>query len=157
MIRLIIKTQKNTQLQAREKNKLGEKQEINRGIFQGSPLSALLFIIFTDQMMKEFDEDWKEKKEKMGEKKENKIIVRTEGVEKEVTEELYKQKEAKEKEEVYNIKIRTKGTKEINIEHTEYADDTQLINRCKEEEEDKLEVYKKHAEWYDLEIQWRKQ
>merc|ERR1711915_1092257 len=156
MVRLIIKTQKNTQLQAREKNKLGEKQEINRGIFQGSPLLALLFIIYTDQMMKEFDEDWKEKKEKMGEKKENKIIVRTEGVEKEVTEELYKQKEAKEKEEVYNIKIKTKGTKEINIEHTEYADDTQLINRCKEEEEDKLEVYKKHAERYDLEIQWKK-
>ena len=82
--------------------------------------------------------------------------MRTEGVEKEVTEELYKQKEAKEKEVVYKIKIRAKGTKEINIEHTEYADDTQLINRCKEEEEDKLEVYKKHAERYDLEIQWKK-
>ena len=99
----------------------------------------------------------KKKKEKMGEKKENKIIVRTDGVEKEVTEELYKQKRARENEEVYNIKIKAKGTKEINIEHTEYADDTQLINRCKEEEEDKLEVYKKHAERYDLEIQWKKQ
>merc|ERR1711915_739189 len=154
MIRLVIKTQRNTELQAREKNKLGKKLEINRGIFQGSPLSALLLIIYTDQMMKEFDKEWTDKKKTIEKKKENMIVVRNERVEREITEELYKVKRAKENGEKYRMKIKTKGTQKIELEHTEYADDTQLINRCKEE--DKLEIYKKHAENYGLEIQWKK-
>merc|ERR1711915_265438 len=88
-------------------------------------------------------------------KKENMIVIRNERVEREITEELYKVKRAKENGEKYRMKIKTKGTQKIELEHTEYANDTQLINRCKEEE-DKLEIYKKHAENYDLEIQWKK-
>merc|ERR1712228_1014305 len=61
--------------------------QIKRGIFQGSPLSALLFIIYTDQMMKEFDKEWKEKKKTLGKKKENMIVIRNERVEREITEE----------------------------------------------------------------------
>merc|ERR1711915_915827 len=101
-------------------------------------------------------EEWKKKKKTLGEHKENTILVRTERVEKEGTEELYKQKNASEKGETHNIKVKTKSTQKINIEHTEYADDTQLINRNKEEEVPKLEIYQKHAERYDLEIQWKK-
>ena len=64
LIRLIAKTHENTKIMAREKNKLSEKQVTNKGVFQGSPLSALLFIIYTDSMMERYEEVWQKKKRK---------------------------------------------------------------------------------------------
>merc|ERR1711915_913281 len=62
LIRLIIKTHSNTFIRAREKNKLSNKQETNTGVYQGSPLSALLFIIYTDKMMEDYEKSWSKKK-----------------------------------------------------------------------------------------------
>ena len=62
MVRLIMKTHSNTKIRARESNRLSKKQETNTGVFQGSPLSALLFIIYTDSMMEKYEKEWKKQK-----------------------------------------------------------------------------------------------
>ena len=64
LVRLIVKTHSNTYIRAREKNKLSKKQEINTGVYQGSPLSALLFIVYTDAMMEDYGKSWSTKKRK---------------------------------------------------------------------------------------------
>ena len=46
--------------------------------------------------------------------------------------------------------------KEIELDHIEYADDTSIVNASIEEEVPKLECYRKSAEEYELEIQWKK-
>merc|ERR1712228_385067 len=79
LIRLIIKTHSNTYIRARGKNKLSQKQEVNTGVYQGSPLSALLFIIYTDKMMEDYENSWNKKKKRqregMGEKFKEPIII----------------------------------------------------------------------------------
>ena len=38
------------------------EQLTNKGVFQGSPLSALLFIIYTDNMMESYEDKWNKRK-----------------------------------------------------------------------------------------------
>ena len=54
LVRLINRTHENTTLNVRENNKLGQTMKTNTGIFQGSPLSALLFVIYITSMMANF-------------------------------------------------------------------------------------------------------
>ena len=51
MIRRIRMGHEDTKLRPKAKGTLGKKQINNKGVFQGSPLSALLFIIYFDHML----------------------------------------------------------------------------------------------------------
>ena len=164
LVRLITKTHQNTQLRARERNKLAQKTETNRGVFQGSPLSALLFIIYTDSMMERYDELWKEKKQRMlnmGFRMNQSIKIKTKSEAQEI-EWTEKNMLKKGFRETWDTKFKEKemeadiAEQEIELDHIEYADDTNLINPSPQTELPKLQCYKKAAEEYDLEIQWKK-
>merc|ERR1712126_19626 len=63
LIKLIRKTQTNTYLNIRDSNILGAETEVNVGIMQGSPLSALLFVVYTDHMVKTYRKERRAKRE----------------------------------------------------------------------------------------------
>ena len=83
---------------------------------------------------------------------------RNEETEQEQTIEMMKKKGWRELHEInYEIPILNGEETEIfELDHIEYADDTELINTTRQEEVLKLRCYKKTAEEYDLEIQWKK-
>merc|ERR1712126_307747 len=54
LTRTIKRTHERTTLNVREKNRIGTKKETNVGVFQGSPLSALLFVIYITSMMTDY-------------------------------------------------------------------------------------------------------
>ena len=80
LIKIIRKTHTKTKLAPKEQNRIGTTIESNIGVYQGSPLSALLFIIYTNQMMREYEKEWEKEKKKEKEgiytKKEKKTTER---------------------------------------------------------------------------------
>ena len=54
LIRIIKLGNKGTCLRAKNNGKVGNKTENNKGVFQGSPLSAFLFIIYDERMMQDY-------------------------------------------------------------------------------------------------------
>ena len=83
LIKIIRKTHTKTKLAPKEQNRIGTTIESNIGVYQGSPLSALLFIIYTNQMMGEYEKEWEKEKKKEKEgiytrKGEEKIKIRNE-------------------------------------------------------------------------------
>jgi len=54
-IQQIWRGRQNTQLMAKSHNQYGAKVENNVGVFQGSAMSALLFIIYLDDMMEDYN------------------------------------------------------------------------------------------------------
>jgi len=161
LIKIIRKTHTRTKLAPKEQNKIGRKTESNIGVYQGSPLSALLFIIYTNQMMKEYEKEWEKEKEEEKKKgftrqREEKIRVRNEKEEikytKNKAQELEREKGGtKYKEE----ELDTDNTRTTELDQLQYADDTTFFNHYKRDEEKKLTIYKKIAEKYDLLIQWK--
>ena len=53
-IRLIRMGHTDSQLRPKYKGAIGTSTHNNRGVFQGSPISAMLFIIYFDSMMKDY-------------------------------------------------------------------------------------------------------
>merc|ERR1712112_266649 len=51
----IRKGNRNTSLRAKHQEKYGEENQNNVGVFQGSAISALMFIIYLDDMMEDFE------------------------------------------------------------------------------------------------------
>ena len=72
MIKIIEIMHKNTKLKPKQNNKLGESTLNNMGCFQGSPLSALIFIIYADEMMERYEQNLKEERKKTITKKKEK-------------------------------------------------------------------------------------
>ena len=56
LARLISRTHGKTTLNVREGNRIGRTEKTNIGVFQGSPLSALLFVVYTTAMMADYRE-----------------------------------------------------------------------------------------------------
>ena len=59
MIKRLRMGHENTKLRPKAKGNLGKKQINNKGVFQGSPLSALLFIIYFDHMLEMYTKEQK--------------------------------------------------------------------------------------------------
>jgi hypothetical protein len=55
LIRLTALTLKNTSAKVKIKNEISESLIVNTGVKQGDPLSALLFIVIMDQVLKSLD------------------------------------------------------------------------------------------------------
>jgi len=163
LIKIIRKTHTNTELAPKERNRIGAKIEINVGVYQGSPLSALLFIIYTNQMMKEYEAEWEkekqEEKTKTGYKrtKEEKIKIRGKEEEIKYTENKIKEVARKKGDnEIIEEELDTNNTIITELDQLQYADDTTFFNHYKRDEIKKLRIYKKTAEKYELLIQWKK-
>ena len=159
ILKLIYIAHKNTTLAPKQKNQIGKTIKNNNGCFQGSPLSALIFIIYADEMMEDYEKETrKTKKEKKIEKKEEKIRIRTKEDEKNWTHykmaELERKCNEKTKQKTY--KNTNTKTEKKDIDHLEYADDTTLLNLCKEDEQIKAEAYKRCAENHEMLLQLTK-
>merc|ERR1711990_1206622 len=159
ILKLIYIAHKNTTLAPKQKNQIGKTIKNNNGCFQGSPLSALIFIIYADEMMEDYEKETrKTKKEKKIEKKEEKIRIRTKEDEKNWTHykmaELERKCNEKTKQKTY--KNTNTKTEKKDIDHLEYADDTTLLNLCKEDEQIKAEAYRRSAENYEMLLQLTK-
>ena len=59
MLKMIYIAHKKTTLAPKHRNQLGKTCDNNNGCFQGSPLSALIFIIYADEMMNDYEEEMK--------------------------------------------------------------------------------------------------
>ena len=97
---MIFIAHKNTTLAPKHRNKIGKTCVNNNGCFQGSPLSALIFIIYADEMMREYEEEMRKKTRKREKKVEftknnEKINIRTQKNEEEWTK--YKMNELERK------------------------------------------------------------
>merc|ERR1739848_434484 len=102
----------------------------------------------------------KRKREEVGERFKEPIIIKRRKLYKEYEYSVENTKKRGWKETFdYVYKTQTKEEEQpesIQIDHIEYADDTSLINTAENEEVPKLKSYKKAAEEYGLEIQWKK-
>ena len=79
MLKMIYIAHKKTTLAPKHRNQLGKTCDNNNGCFQGSPLSALIFIIYADEMMNDYEEEMKKtrKNRKNNNKNDEKIKIRT--------------------------------------------------------------------------------
>jgi hypothetical protein len=159
-VRLIAHTHTNTILYPRERNLIGKPTKTNVGVFQGSPLSALLFIIYVGEMMEVYEEKVKTQITNKR-RKTNKTWTQTtrcEKTEHEICFENFKEKVAKDFLEEKYTKCDIKPTKTITLEaiFEQYADDTQLLNMFKTKIIKKIKIYEEVADQYDILIQWEK-
>ena len=175
MIKIIEIMHRNTQLRPKQNNKLGSSIENNTGCFQGSPLSALVFIIYADEMMEKYEEYLKEIRKKNGTKEKEKrecMKVRSKKNEEEWTthktnemergNKLNRDEENEENNnDNNNEKIRFEGfkrntTRNIEADHCEYADDSNLLNNEKNDEIEKGCAYKYASTDYEMLLQLAK-
>ena len=151
------KIHEKTEICAYFEGECSDYVEINKGVFQGSPISPLLFVICIDKMnkkiKKEFEEEGLEpvtikiKKENEKEKYWNeKCIKKSIGMVKD--EEKMIQKDKKEKKKENNEEI----IEEVRLHYIAYADDTTLLAKDIHQLEKKVEIYMKIAKEFKMEV-----
>ena len=163
LIRIIHIMHKNTKLQPKQSNRLGQKIYNNNGCFQGSPLSALVFVIYADEMMNRYEQELKKQRGNAKNASTENINIRSENAEKEWTRHKLnektkhegKQKDAPDEPKVFKH-FASKKTIKQELDHLEYADDTNLFNNSVKDEQEKGVAYKTAATEYEMLLQLTK-
>ena len=169
LTRIIKRTHENTSLNVREKNRIGNLEKTNTGVFQGSPLSALLFVVYTTAMMADFRakkttpennrraQPKRQPNHSPGEPAETHIKKKDEKSEHCTSIESLKQKFAeiylKQKYEPKTIRPKTIT---IKVDDIQYADDTTLINNLIKQIFTNIEQYKNSSIPYEIIINLQK-
>ena len=127
---------KNSHLRPSFEGAVGEKVQVTKGVYQGSPLSPVLFIVYSQAFNILFEEEC----DRLG----LKSVKITDAPRFPLSEKPW--------EKVYDVELEWLSTKDRKIRFTAYADDTVLICNTLEELKKAITAFEKACDEYGMEI-----
>merc|ERR1712112_154893 len=141
----------NNQLCSKVKGEYSKLINNNIGVFQGSPLSPILFIIYADYIMSKYNKSIKRCNNNITK---SKTIIRNNEYEKIWTNSIYNKINNIEHDNVQNNQIINENN--TSLDHVLYADDTAIEFKKINDLEKKLYEYNNKATNENFKINWDK-